>query len=381
MPKLFEPLTLRGFTLPNRVVVSPMCQYSAEDGMASDWHMVQYGRFAVGGAGLVFVEATAVSPEGRITHGDLGIWSDGHVPPLARIAAFVRSQGAVPGIQIGHAGRKASIQRPWFGNGPLTPVDVERGDVPWTVVGPSALPANEGYLTPRALDEEGIERLRDAFVAAARRALAAGFDFVEIHAAHGYLLHQFLSPISNRRNDAWGGDRAGRMRLPLEVVRGVRAVWPADRPLSVRISVVDGMEGGLTEEDSVAFAAAVREAGADVVGCSSGGMTGSATAAKGPPRAYGFQVDYAARIRAEGGVPTMAVGLIVDPRQAEAILAEGQADLIAIGREALDNPNWPLHARAALGGGDAARAAWPRQHGWWLANRDSVLKRLGPWCG
>lgn len=375
---LLEPIALRGLRLRNRIVISPMCQYSAEDGVANDWHLVQYGRFAVGGAGLVFVEATAVALEGRITHGDLGIWSDAQVAPLARIAAFVKAQGAAAGIQIGHAGRKASMQRPWFGNGPLTAEDVARGDRPWNVVAPSALPLDEGWLMPEALSEVGVARIRAAFLAAAERSLRAGFDAIEIHAAHGYLLHQFLSPLSNRRNDGWGGDRAGRMRLPLEVARGVRRIWPEDKPVFVRISAVDGVEGGLTVEDSVAFAAALKAEGVDVVDCSSGGMAGSATAAKGPPRDYGFQVPFAERLRREAGIATMAVGLIVDPRQAEAILQSGQADLIAIGRQALENPNWPQHAAAVLAGG-MRFGEWPKQHGWWLDLRARALAKLGPW--
>lgn len=376
---LLQPFDLRGVPLRNRIVISPMCQYSAVDGVAGDWHTVQYGRFAVGGAGLVFLEATAVLPEGRITHGDLGLWSEEQVAPLARIAAFLKAQGAAAGIQIGHAGRKASMQRPWHGNGPLNAADAARGDLPWEIVSSAALPIGEGWLVPRALDEAGILRVRDAFVAAAERALRAGFDALELHMAHGYLLHQFLSPLVNRRNDAWGGDAEGRMRLPLDAARAVRAVWPADRPLFARISAVDGAEGGLELEDQIAFARRLREAGVDVVDCSSGGVAGSATAAKGPPRTYGFQLPFAARIRAEAGVATMAVGLIVDPRQAEAALRAGEADLVAIGREALEDPNWPQRAAAVLGGGPDYASA-PPQHGWWLANRAPVLNKLGPWA-
>ncbi len=375
---LLQPFALRDVSLRNRIVISPMCQYSAAEGVADDWHLVQYGRFAVGGAGLVFTEATAVTPEGRITHGDLGLWSEEQVAPLARVVAFLKAQGAAAGIQLGHAGRKASMQRPWHGNGPLDAEDAARGDLPWEIVAPTALPIGDGWLVPRALDEAGILRVRDAFVAAAGRALRAGFDAIELHMAHGYLLHQFLSPLTNRRNDAWGGDAAGRMRLPLEVARRVRAAWPADRPLFARISAVDGAEGGLDLEDQIAFARRLREAGVDVVDCSSGGIAGSATAAKGPPRTYGFQLPFAARLRAEAGVATMAVGLIVDPRQAEAALRAGEADLIAIGRQALEDPNWPQHAAAVLGGA-ADYASAPPQHGWWLANRAPVLAKLGPW--
>ncbi len=361
---LLQPFALRGVTLRNRIVISPMCQYSAVEGVANDWHVVQYGRFAVGGAGLVFTEATAVAPEGRITHGDLGLWSEEQVAPLARVVSFLHEQGAAAGIQLGHAGRKASMQRPWHGNGPLNADDAARGDLPWEIVAPTALPIGEGWLVPRALDEAGILRVRDAFVETAERALRAGFDAIELHMAHGYLLHQFLSPLTNRRNDAWGGDAEGRMRLPLEVARGVRGVWPADRPLFARISAVDGAEGGLELEDQVAFARRLGEAGVDVVDCSSGGIAGSATAAKGPPRTYGFQLSFAARIRAEAGVATMAVGLIVDPRQAEAALQAGKADLIAIGRQALEDPNWPQRAAAALGDSTPDYASAPPQHGW-----------------
>jgi 2,4-dienoyl-CoA reductase-like NADH-dependent reductase (Old Yellow Enzyme family) len=380
MPKLFEPVTLRGITLPNRVVISPMCQYSAEDGFPGAWHMVQYGRFAVGGAGTVMVEASAVTPEGRITNGDVGIWSDAHAAKLADIADFIRSQGSVPAIQLGHAGRKAAMQRPWFGNGALTQADIERGDKPWAIVAPSAVPLGEGNLLPTALDEAGLARIRDAFAAAAKRADAAGFDIVELHNAHGYLLHQFLSPLSNHRNDAYGGDAAGRMRFPLEVARAVRAAFPADKPVFLRLSVVDGAEGGRPEEESIAYAAALKAAGIDVVDCSSGGIAGSATGARGPRRDYGFQVPFADRIRKETGIATMAVGLIMDPHQAEAVVADGRADLVAIGREALENPNWPLHARQALTGENGHANHWPKQHGWWLNVRDNALAQLGPYA-
>lgn len=377
-PLLFTPHTIRGLSLPNRVIISPMAQYSAEDGMATDWHLVQYGRFAVGGAGVVTVEFTAVTREGRITNGDMGLWSDAHIAPLARIADFLKSAGSVPSIQLAHAGRKGSTQRPWHGNGPLTQADLDRGDETWQPVGPSAIPLGEGWKTPTALDDAGVLALRDAFVAAARRAYAAGFEIVEIHAAHGYGLHQFLSPIANQRTDRWGGDRARRMALPIEVARGIREAWPQNRPVFLRLSMVDGSEGGLTQEDQVAFAAALKEVGVDAIAASSGGMAGSATNQRGPNRTYGFQVPYAERIKREAGIATIAVGLIVDGRQAERILQEGRADLIAIGREALEDPNWALHAKAVLGV-DTSHQSWPEQHGWWMAQRDRVLERLGPW--
>ncbi|GJD48407.1 NADPH dehydrogenase [Methylobacterium crusticola] len=370
-PRLFEPVSLRDVSLRNRVVVPPMCQYSAEHGIAGDYHLVHYGRFALGGAGLVILEATAVVPEGRITHGDLGLWSPDHGAALARVAAFLRANGAAAGIQLAHAGRKASMQRPWEGNGPLSPDDVARGDAPWPVVAPSPIPLDEGWLMPTALTPAAMADLVAAFAAAARRAEAAGFDVIELHAAHGYLLHAFLSPLSNRREDAYGGDRAGRMRFPLAVARALREAWPAGKPLFVRVSAVDGLEGGLTLEDTLAFAHALKGLGADVIDCSSGGLAGSATAAR-VRRDYGFQVGFAERIRRETGLATMAVGLIVDPRQAEAVVAQGRADLVAVGRESLADPNWALRARTEF-------AAWPRQAGWWLERRARDIERLGPW--
>jgi 2,4-dienoyl-CoA reductase-like NADH-dependent reductase (Old Yellow Enzyme family) len=377
---LFSPLTLRGLTIPNRAVVPPLCQYSAQEGMANDWHLVQLGRFAVGGFGLVFSEVVAVLREGRITHGDLGLWSDAHIAPLKRITDFIKGQGAVPAIQLGHAGRKGSMQRPWEGNGPLGPEQFAKGECNWPIVSAVAKPIAEGHQTPAALDAAGMARIVEAFATAARRARAAGFEAVEVHCAHGYLLHQFLSPLSNTRNDAYGGDLAGRMRFPLDVIRAVREAWPEDRPVFVRISAVDGLEGGWEMEDSLAFAQAMKALGVDVVDCSSGGIMGSATGTKRVPRGYGFQVPYAARIRREVGVATMAVGLIIGPHQAESVLANGEADLVAIGREAMVNPNWALMARGVLepGSTEEVYAPWPPQHGWWLEKRAAVLEALGP---
>jgi 2,4-dienoyl-CoA reductase-like NADH-dependent reductase (Old Yellow Enzyme family) len=374
-PKLFTPLTLRGLTLRNRVVVSPMCQYSAEGGVAQDWHLVHLGKFAQGGAGVVFVEATAVEERGRITHGDLGIWGEQHIPPLRRIARFLKDQGAVPAIQLAHAGRKASMQRPWYGNGPLDDEDRARGDKPWPIVAPSPLPLDAGWLTPAELSAAELGELKHSFRRSAERALSAGFEIVELHAAHGYLLHEFLSPLANRRSDEYGGDRARRMRFPLEVAETVRAAWPADRPVFVRVSAVDGPEGGWMLDDTVAFARELKARGIDVVDCSSGGIAGSATAGRNAPRGVGFQVPYAERVRREAGIATMAVGLILEPGQAEAVLREERADLVAVGRQALDDPNWPLHAARALGlAGEFA--AWPRQYGWWLERREKVLQSI-----
>ncbi|HLL27717.1 MAG TPA: NADH:flavin oxidoreductase/NADH oxidase [Xanthobacteraceae bacterium] len=373
-PMLFSPITLREVTLKNRIVISPMCQYSAKDGFVTDWHFVHLGKFAQGGAAAVFVEASAVEPEGRITYGDVGIWSDAHAEKLSRIAGFVKSQGAVPAMQLAHAGRKASMQRPWHGNGPMDDSDLKRGETPWPIVAPSAIPMDEGWLMPAALAIDGLAKLREAWRLAAERTLNAGFEMLEVHSAHGYLLHEFLSPLSNKRNDAYGGDRAGRMRFPLEIVETVRSVWPKEKPLFVRISSVDGIDGGWSLDDSVAYARELKARGVDVVDCSSGGLVGSATAAR-IPRGLGFQVPFAERIRKDAGIKTMSVGLIVEPQQAEAVLAAGQADLIAIGREALFDPNWPLHARYMLASSaDELFADWPEPYGWWLTRREPGLR-------
>lgn len=367
LPLLFSPLRLRDLTLRNRIVISPMCQYSAVEGLANDWHLVHLGKLASGGAGMIFCEAVAVDRDGRITHGDLGLWSDAHIAPLKRITDFQRSQGTVPAIQLAHAGRKASMQRPWFGNGPLDASDLARGDRPWTIVAPSAVPLDEGWLQPHALTRQDIERLKLQWREATQRAIAAGFDVVEVHGAHGYLLHEFLSPLSNQRDDEYGGSFENRIRLPLEIAREVRELWPQGQPVFFRVSSVDGVDGGWTLEDSVALARRLRETGIDVIDCSSGGLLGSATAAR-IQRFPGFQVPFAAAIRRDADIPTMAVGLILEAAQAEEILQKGEADLIAIGREALYNPNWPLHAQEALGLLNDY-ADWPVQYGWWLDKR------------
>lgn len=364
---LFSPLSLRGVTLGNRVAISPMCQYSARDGMAGDWHFAHLARFALGGAGVVFVEATAVEARGRITPGDLGLWSDDQIPPLRRIARFLDEHGAVPAIQLGHAGRKAATQRPWHGNGPLDDQDRARGDLPWPVVAPSALPVAPGWLMPAALSPADMADIAEAWRTATLRAAAAGFRIVELHAAHGYLLHQFLSPMTNRRQDDYGGDLAGRMRFPLEAAEIVRAAWPADLPMFVRLSAIDDADDGWSLDDAVVFARELAARGIDVIDCSSGGLAGSATAAR-RVRWPGYQVPLAAAIRRGTGLPVMAVGLITDPGQAEAIVRGEEADIVAIGREAMANPNWPLQARARLG--DTGYGAWPMQAGWWLERRD-----------
>ncbi|MGE0723946.1 MAG: NADH:flavin oxidoreductase/NADH oxidase [Alphaproteobacteria bacterium] len=375
-PLLFTPLALRGVTLRNRIAISPMCQYSAVEGMATDWHLVHLGKLAQGGAGIVFAEATAVEARGRITHGDLGIWDDAHVAPLRRVTDFMRGQGTVPAIQLAHAGRKASMQRPWHGNGPLDAADLARGDRPWATVAASAIPLDEGWIVPESLSVADIATMRRAWSDATRRAADAGFDIVEIHGAHGYLVHTFLSPLLNRRNDAYGGDREGRMRFALEIAETVRAAWPVDRPVFVRVSSVDGADGGWSIEDTVAYARALKERGVDVLDCSSGGLYGSATAGKNAPRGLGFQIPYAERVKREAGLATMAVGLILEPEQAEAVVRDGQADIVAIGREVLHNPNWPAHAAIALGAKGYGAAEWPVQYGWWLERRQRVLETI-----
>ena len=348
MSLLLSPITLRGVTARNRIWVAPMCQYSAVDGMPGDWHLVHLGARAVGGAGVVLTEATAVSPEGRISPQDTGIWTDEQAQAWSRTVAFVQAQGALAGIQLAHAGRKGSSRRPWEGRGAVAPEDGG-----WVPVGPTA-EAYPGLARPTALDLDGIAQVRADFVAATRRALTAGFDLVELHAAHGYLLHEFLSPLSNTRTDAYGGDLAGRMRLVLEVVEDVRAVWPQDRPLVLRISASDWVEGGWTVEDSVALAKEAAARGVDLVDCSSGGNSPDQSITLGP----GYQVPFAAQVRRDAGVPTGAVGLITDAPQAEQVLVEGSADVVLLARELLRDPHWPLHAAAALGDD----VAWPVQY-------------------
>jgi 2,4-dienoyl-CoA reductase-like NADH-dependent reductase (Old Yellow Enzyme family) len=349
-PHLFSPLSLRGVTLKNRIALSPMCQYSAEEGRAATWHLVHYGGQALGGAGLIITEATAVLPEGRISPQDLGIWEDGQVESQARVTEFIHREGAVAGIQLAHAGRKASTSRPWEGG---TPIGPEEGG--WRPVrGASPLPFGPGYPTPAALEKDELAAIVDAFAGGAKRALRAGFRVVEIHGAHGYLLHSFLSPLSNHREDEYGGSFENRTRLLREVVEAVRDVWPNELPLLLRISCTDWMEGGWGPDDAVALARTVAPMGVDLVDCSAGGLH----PAQAPPLGPGFQVPFAQKVREEGKIPTGAVGLITEPAQADQIIRTGQADLVLLGRLLLRDPHWPLRAAGELG----HTVEWPAQY-------------------
>jgi 2,4-dienoyl-CoA reductase-like NADH-dependent reductase (Old Yellow Enzyme family) len=369
-PLLFTPIDLRAVRLPNRIVVSPMCQYSAVGGLPTDWHFAHHAKFALGRAGCIFFEASAVTPEGRITHGDLGLWSDEHIEPVRRVVAYVKSMGAAAGMQLAHAGRKGSMQRPWHGNAAMGPSDAARGELPWPIVGPVAVPHNEGWLVPEALTKAGIARIVQGFRAAAARAVAAGLDVLEVHGAPAYLAHSFLSPVSNTRTDEYGGDLAGRMRFGLEVVRAVREAWPAHKPLFYRTSSVDGIDGGLTLDDTVALARELKALGVDVLDCSSGGFPQSRVSV-GP----NYMVPFAARVRKETGLATQAVGVIRAAAEAEAALAHGAADLVAVAREALLDPHWAGRAAVELEG-DAGWAFWPAQYGWWLERRAALLRSL-----
>ncbi len=353
---LLSPLTMRGITLRNRIVMSPMCQYSAEDGLANDWHLVHLGSRAVGGAALVMVEATAVTPEGRISPSDLGIWGEQHVEPLARIARFIQSQGAIAGIQLAHAGRKASCGPPWLGGAPLRP---EAGG--WPVIAPSPIPFHDGDPAPIELDEAGIDAVVDAFEAAARRALAADFQMLEIHAAHGYLLHEFLSPLSNQRSDGYGGSLANRMRLTLRVAERLRGLMPEELPLWVRISATDWVEGGWDIEQSVVLSSRLKELGVDLIDVSSGAIIPKAQI----PVSKGYQVPLARQIRQQASIATGAVGLITQPQHANEIVTAGDADLVLIGRELLRQPYWALQAQHELGG----EPCWPTPYGYAVRRR------------
>ena len=372
-PLLFQPIQLRELVLNNRIVISPMCQHAAENGRATPWHMVHLGKFALGGAGLILTESTAVDPRGRIGTADLGLWEDSQIEPLKAVVDFVHSNGGAIGVQLAHAGRKSGSQPLWEGGAALSEQRLASDPQPWQRLGPSALPAGPGWSAPLALDAAGIADVVQSFVDATLRADQAGFDVVELHFGHGYLVASFLSPNSNRRDDEWGGNVEGRMRLALEIARKVRAAWPAGKPLFCRLSAVDGSVDGWSLEDSIVLSRELARCGVDVIDCSSGGLT-EETRALPVPRGLGFQVPFSERIRREAQIRTQAVGMIVDARQAEAVLVDGKADLIALGREALFDPYWPHHAALTLGV-DSAYKRWPVRHGVWLAKRAPGLAR------
>jgi 2,4-dienoyl-CoA reductase-like NADH-dependent reductase (Old Yellow Enzyme family) len=362
MSSLFSELRLRGLTLQNRLVAAPMCQYSAVDGIASDYHLVQHGRFSLGGFGTVMIEATAVTPEGRISHGDLGLWDDRQIAPLQGIASFLEEHGTVPAIQLSHAGRKAATRRPWRGDGLVTKIDLEElGDAPWTTAAPSAEPHATDYPVPTALGEPEIERLVLAFGDAAERALRAGFKIVEVHCAHGYLLNQFLSPVANKRDDQYGGNLDNRMRFPLEVVAEVRRRWPQNLPVFVRISATDHIDGGWTPDDSLLLAEELKRRGVDLIDCSSGGFAGARQNAL-----TASHIPYAAQIAKQVPIPTMTAGLIRSPRQAVAAVEEHGIALVGLAREALLDPNLPLRYSGVLEGQEVSRKRWPKEAAWAL---------------
>lgn len=368
LPLLFTPVKLRDLTLKNRVVVSPMATYSARDGLATDWHVAHIGKLAAGGAGIVFVEQSSVNVQGRITYGCLGIWDDAQTAGHAKLASLIHELNAKAAIQIAHSGRKGSSQRPWEGGNPLGQADIDaRNEGPWEIAASSSIPFDDGWPAPHMLNSDEIDTVTEDFRRAFQRARSAGYDIVELHCAHGYLLHSFLSPLANNRNDAYGGSRENRMRLPLRIAAVMRDEWPDHLPALVRISSVDGVDIGWSIEDSIAFAAELRKIGIDMIDCSSGGMKlprGNSLVSRTP----GFQVPFAERIQRETGIPTIAVGLIREPDYAESILREGKATLIALGRELLWNPNWPAQTALALGC-DPAWSGWPEQYGWWLKRR------------
>ena len=368
-PLLFTPFKMRGVVAPNRCVVSPMVQYRAKDGQVNDYHLVHLGKFALGKFGIIFTENCAVEPRGRVTQGDLGFWDDSQIEGHKRLTRFLQQEGALAATQITHAGRKASSPRQFDRPDEFGPKEANWQR--WQVVGPSALSAGERYSeSPIALEVSEMDDIVKKFGEAARRADAAGYDVIEIHGAHGYLLAQFLSPLSNKRNDQYGGDRAGRMKFPLAAAKAVRENWPERKPMFIRVSAVDG-GGGWDVDDTVAYAQELKALGIDVIDTSSGGLAGLSTAAP-IKRSLGFQMPFAAAVKRGAAIPTMAVGLILDGAQAEKVLQDGDADLIAIGRQALYNPFWPVHAAQELGC-DANFEMWNREYGWWLDKRKNNL--------
>jgi len=342
---LFSPFTLRGVTLSNRIGVSPMCMYSSQDGYVNDFHLVHLGRFALGGAGLVIMEATAISPIGRISHHDAGIWSDDHIPGLKRLTSFLSEHGSVPGIQLAHAGRRASVTEPWQGGLPLSPDAPDATERPWMTEAPSEIAAGPDWPVPSMLSVEEIAHLVTQWASAAKRAVNAGFRFIELHGAHGYLLHSFFSPLSNTRTDQYGGDIDSRMRFPLEVVEALRQAIPDDIALSYRVSSVDGVPDGITLDDTIVFSKRLAEAGVDLVDTSSGGITTDRSVDTRVRRGFAFHADFSQAVRLHAGVPTATVGMVIDPEQAALLIDTGSCDVVLLGRGMLDDPNWPMHAR------------------------------------
>ncbi len=376
MISLFTPFSLRDVSFKNRIAVSPMSQYRAREGYANDWHKVHLGRFAMGGAGLVYAEATAVEAEGRRTAGDLGLWEDGQIGMLASIADFLRKEGAVAGIQLGHAGRKASERRPWHGETPLDDEDAKlRNEASWPAIAPSPIGYADGWPEPQEMSGADIERVIDAFGSAARRAEEAGFQIIEIYAAHGFLVHQFLSPIANKRTDRWGGSAENRRRFAIETARAVRRNWPEQYPLAFRLSATDWLDDGIEAGETIKTAAALKEAGVDLIDCSTGGISG-----KERPRRMvieqGFQAPFAEQVRQGADIATMTVGFLWDPEVCDELVRSGKADMVALAREILDDPNWPLHAARQLGH-DRTHDSWPIESGWWLMKRQRLIDKLG----
>jgi 2,4-dienoyl-CoA reductase-like NADH-dependent reductase (Old Yellow Enzyme family) len=372
-PLLFQPIKIRGLTLKNRLVVPPMVHYRAGPGnTCGTFHTVHLGRYALGGFGLVFVEATAVEEVGLINEHDLGIWNNAQAQSFKPLIAFMKGEKTAIGIQLAHGGRKSSSQRAMDGMGPLTQQEITAGARMWQPVGPTSEPVAKGWLTPHQLTTDECGAMVRTWGAAARRAVDAGFDVIEIHTAHGYLLASFLSPVSNTRNDRYGGDREGRMRLPLEIVEAVRHEMPETMPLFVRVSAIDGAQNGWNLDDTVAFARELKARGVDVIDCSSGGISGSATAAQ-IPRGLGFQVPYAERVRKDGGIASMAVGIVLEAQQAEAILENARADLIAVGRQSLFNPNIAQHWAHDIGI-NRRFEDWTPEYGWWLEKRIRTIE-------
>jgi 2,4-dienoyl-CoA reductase-like NADH-dependent reductase (Old Yellow Enzyme family) len=376
MVKLFEPFQIRSVTLKNRICVSPMSQYRAKEGFVNDWHFSHLSRFALGGCGLVFTEATAISAEGRRTLGDLGLWNDDQIEGMSRITTFLKAEGSIAGIQLSHAGRKASERRPWHGDKPLDMEDIEiRGEHPWVSKGPTNQPYGDAWPTTQAMTDDDINQVIKDFGLAAARADKAGFDVIEVYAAHGFLLHQFYSPLCNTREDSWGGDFNKRIKLSIEVAKSIRKNWPEEKALVFRISATDWIDGGWNTDDSIKLAQVLKASGVDIIDCSSGGIGGPHPLPHFP-LAPAFQANLAEAVRNNADIASIAVGLIWEAESANAVIESGKADLVALGRELLNNPNWALHAAETLKADDKY-SMWDPAFGWWLNKRERMMQKLG----